>query len=70
MGEIIKILGGIKFNGEDVNVELNKPHSKGQRNSVHLQTSKARFELSDKESVSFICAILSSIERLRELKKL
>mgnify|MGYP001136524748 FL=1 len=51
MGEIIKVLGQTKIDSSDFKIELNKPHSQGEENSVHIQTETFRLEMPESEFI-------------------
>jgi hypothetical protein len=70
MGEIIKVLGTKKVQGQDFQIELNKPHSQGQQNSIHIQTEVFRWEMSQSDFNVIALNTLKAIQKLKSLKKL
>jgi len=70
MGEIIKILSKGKLRGDQFSIELNKPHSRDKENSVHIQTSKFRWEVPESDFLSIAISTLSAIQKIKRNKKL
>jgi hypothetical protein len=67
MGEKLDKLGVISLNLHNYDVEINKG-VRDEKNIVHFQTSKSRFELSEKNFIILALAIIEA-EQLLSNKK-
>jgi hypothetical protein len=70
MGEKIKILAKGKLFGSNIEIELNRPPSRGCDEQIHLQSENLRFEIDKKDYIQYALTILFAEENLRQLKKL
>lgn len=68
MGEIIKKLSTLTFHGEEVDVELNKPHNKGDNDLIHIQSKTLRLDMDKREFVKLGLSILKAEKRLLQYK--
>ncbi len=70
MGEILKMLGSSNILGLHFELELNKANAENLPESVHIQNSSGRIELSDKEFVKFATTYLSAKKKFEILKEI
>ena len=70
MGEKISVLTKGVVKSKWFEIELNKPHSSQQFNSIHIQTDSFRWEFSEKDFIKLSTIILDSIKKLKEIKKI
>lgn len=70
MGEIIKKLDSIKLNNIELSIEVNKPHSKNQMNSIHIQSDSFRLEMSEADFLLVALTTMEGIAKLKRLKKI
>lgn len=68
MGEKIKNYSKIQIGKEIFDIELNKPHIKGEPYSVHIQNPKFRLEMRDFEFARMAAAIIFARKQLEKLK--
>ncbi len=69
MGEKIKDLGQINIAGNEFTVELNEGYSKNEGKLIHIQNSKFRYLLSDKQFMIMATMILRANQEFHYLKK-
>lgn len=70
MGEKIKILGHGNINNQEIEIELNKPPSKGADQQIHIQTKKGRLEFSKKDFITYSLSVLKSAKKLKNMKEI
>ena len=57
MGEIIRKIGTVKLNNTIYSIEINKPTHASLSQTVHIQSSTHRLELSMKDFVALCAAV-------------
>jgi hypothetical protein len=70
MGEIIKVLSKTNFRKKEFSIELNKPHAKGQENSIHVQTDNFRWEMPESDFLVIALYTLKAIDNLKKNKSI
>lgn len=70
MGEKIRTLASGKLYAENVEIELNHPHSVGMPRDIHIQTDVARFQMNEREFAKLSLSVLYAKRRLKAMKKL
>ena len=70
MGEKIKILASGNLNGNDIEIELNEPVVSFRDKQIHIQSSKARYELEYKDFLRMAFGLCFSAEQLKRVKKI
>ena len=70
MGEKIKILGKSVIKNQKIEVELNKPLSKGKDYQIHIQSETNRIEFNKKDFIQYAFSILTAAKHLKKIKNI
>ncbi len=68
MGEILKKLGKILINNDEIEFELNKPHSEKDLRSVHIQSKRFRVEMNEEEFLKLALTVIVAEKKIKKLK--
>lgn len=69
MGEIKDILAQGAFAGGEIKIELNHPVTPNEKEKIHIQTNKFRYELSKQEFRLISSAFLSARGNIQTYKE-
>lgn len=70
MGELIRKLGEVKIGNTDLDVELNKSTRRNAKYDIHIQCSKVRLSITEKDLCKLAADIIYANDKLKDYKAL